>query len=115
MQLLSEKVALLDVRKEINFCHKMKIPIVGIIENMAGYVCPKCSGESEVFSAKSGGAEAMAKEMNIPLLGRLPLDPLIAQCTDKGVDLIAEFADRKSVKGVQAIAERVFEYFDKLQ
>lgn len=109
-----QEVALLDVRKEINFCHKMKIPIVGIIENMSGYVCPKCTGESEIFKAKSGGAEAMAKEMNIPLLGRLPLDPRIAQCTDKGIDLIAEFADSKSVQGVKLIADKVFEYFEKL-
>lgn len=110
-----QEVALLDVRKEINFCHKMKIPIVGIIENMSGYVCPKCTNESEIFRAKSGGAQTMAKEMNIPLLGRLPLDPRIAQCTDKGVDLIAEFADSKSVQGINAIATEVFNYFETKQ
>lgn len=109
-----QEVALLDVRKEINFCHKMKIPIVGIIENMSGYVCPNCTKESQIFPAKSGGAEKMAKEMGIPLLGRLPLDPRIAQCTDKGQDLIAEFADSKSVQGVKEIAEKVFEYFQAL-
>lgn len=109
-----QEVSLLDVRKEINFCHKMKIPIVGIVENMSGYVCPNCTKESEIFKAKSGGAMTMAKEMNIPLLGKLPLDPRIAQCTDKGVDLIAEFAESKSVQSVNAIAEKVFEYFEKL-
>lgn len=109
-----QEVALLDVRKEINFCHKMKIPIVGIIENMSGYVCPKCTNESQIFRASpNGGAAAMAKEMNIPLLGRLPLDPRVAQCMDKGVDLIAEFADSKSVQGVNGIAAKIFEYFER--
>lgn len=110
-----QEVALLDVRKEINFCRKMKIPVMGIIENMSGYVCPNCTKESEIFRAKSGGAEKMALEMNIPLLGRLPLDPRIAQCTDQGVDLIAEYADSKSVQGVQAIAQKVFQYFEGLE
>lgn len=109
-----QEVALLDVRKEINFCRKMKIPVMGIIENMAGYVCPKCTNESEIFRATSGGAEAVAKAMDIPLLGRLPLDPRIAQCSDKGVDLIAEFADSKSVQSINGIAEKVFDYFQKL-
>lgn len=110
-----QEVALLDVRKEINFCRKMKIPIVGIIENMAGFVCPKCTNESQIFPAKSGGAEAMAKDMSVPLLGRLPLDPRIAQSTDKGVDLIAEFADSKSVQGIKEIAQKVFDYFQGLE
>lgn len=110
-----QEVALLDVRKEINFCRKMKIPIVGIIENMSGFVCRNCTRESQIFPAKSGGAEVMAKEMSVPLLGRLPLDPRIAQSTDKGVDLIAEFADSKSVQGINEIAQKVFSYFQGLE
>lgn len=108
-----QEVALLDVRKEVNFCHKLKIPIVGVIENMSGFICPKCSNESEIFKPKSGGAEGMAKEMGIPFLGRLPLDPRIAQSTDKGVDLITEYADSKCVQNVNEICGKVFQYFDK--
>lgn len=110
-----QEVALLDVRKEINFCRKMKIPIVGIIENMSGFICSKCTKESQIFPAKSGGAQRMAEEMNVPLLGRLPLDPRIAQCTDKGADLIADYADSKTVEGINAIAVKITEYFEKGQ
>lgn len=110
-----QEVALLDVRKEINFCRKMKIPIVGIIENMSGFICSKCTKESQIFPAKSGGAQRMAEEMNVPLLGRLPLDPRIAQCTDKGADLIADYADSKTVEGINEIAVKITEYFEKGQ
>lgn len=110
-----QEVALLDVRKEINFCRKMKIPIAGVIENMSGFVCPKCTNESQIFPAKSGGAEKMAQEMGVPFLGRMPLDPRIAQCTDKGADLIADFSETKSVQSINEIAQKIFEYFQGLE
>lgn len=107
-----QEVALLDVRKEINFCRKLNIPIVGVIENMAGFVCPSCTKESVIFPTKSGGAEQMALEMGVSFLGRMPLDPSIAKSTDRGQDLIADFADSPSVKSIQKIGEKIFEYFE---
>lgn len=58
-----QEVSLLDVRKEINFCKKVKMPIAGVIENMKGFVCPKCSHKSDIFPATTGGAQEMCKEM----------------------------------------------------
>ncbi|KAI8908858.1 hypothetical protein PhCBS80983_g01023 [Powellomyces hirtus] len=70
-----QAVALADVRKELNFCHKTKIPILGVVENMSGFICPYCTECSDIFS--KGGGEAMAKEFNVDFLGRVPIDPTL--------------------------------------
>ncbi|KAI9307071.1 cytosolic Fe-S cluster assembly factor CFD1 [Cunninghamella echinulata] len=66
-------VAIADVRKELSFCKKVKLPILGVVENMSGYICPHCTECTNIFS--SGGGESMANEYNIPFLGRVPIDP----------------------------------------
>ncbi|KAJ1958662.1 cytosolic Fe-S cluster assembly factor cfd1 [Linderina pennispora] len=68
-----QAVALTDVKKEINFCHKVGLPVLGLIENMSGFVCPHCSECTNVFS--TGGGEGLASHMDIPFLGRAPIDP----------------------------------------
>lgn len=61
-----------DVRKELNFCVKTQVPVLGVIENMAGYMCPCCGEVSNVFS--KGGGEVMAQECGVPFLGSVPID-----------------------------------------
>jgi Mrp family chromosome partitioning ATPase len=68
-----QAVALADVRKELNFCRKVHLPILGVIENMSGFVCPHCSECTNIFS--TGGGEAMALEFGVAFLGRAPIDP----------------------------------------
>lgn len=68
-----QAVATADVRKEINFCKKVGIDILGVVENMSGFVCPHCSECTNVFS--SGGGEKMAQEFGITFLGAVPIDP----------------------------------------
>ena len=77
-----QDLSLQDVRKSINFCRQLKIPVLGVIENMSGLVCPHCQKMIEVF--KSGGGEAMAEEMGVPFLGRIPMDPRIVGASDEG-------------------------------
>jgi len=77
-----QDLALQDVRKSINFCRQLKIPILGVVENMSGLVCPHCQKVIEVF--KSGGGEAMARQMGVPFLGRIPMDPQIVGTSDEG-------------------------------
>ena len=72
-----QEVSLVDVRKEINFCKKVGIPIIGVVENMSGYVCGKCNKETSIFAANTGGAQKMCIDMNIPFLGKIPVDPKI--------------------------------------
>lgn len=75
-----QAVATSDVRKEINFCVKTQIPILGVIENMSGYTCPCCGEVSNLFSR--GGGEVMAAEMSIPFLGRVPVDVKFGQLVE---------------------------------
>lgn len=67
-----QAISTADVRKELNFCTKTTIPILGVIENMAGYVCPCCGEVSNVFS--KGGGEVMAQEAGVKFLGSVPVD-----------------------------------------
>jgi len=68
-----QAVATADVRKELNFCTKTGIRVLGVIENMSGFVCPNCSECTNIFM--SGGGEVMAKDFNVRFLGRVPIDP----------------------------------------
>ncbi len=77
-----QDLALSDVRKSISFCRQLKLPVIGVIENMSGLVCPNCGTVIDVF--KRGGGEAMAREMGVPFLGRIPLDPGIVEASDDG-------------------------------
>jgi Mrp family chromosome partitioning ATPase len=77
-----QEVALADVRKGITFCHSLNLPVLGVIENMSGFICPHCGQKTDIF--KSGGGEDMAKHMDVPFLGRIPIDPQIVQACDAG-------------------------------
>jgi ATP-binding protein involved in chromosome partitioning len=77
-----QDLALIDATRAISFFDTAKVPIIGLVENMAGYLCPHCGEMSEPFGA--GGAEAAAKELNIPFLGRIPLDISIRLASDAG-------------------------------
>ena len=78
-----QEVALLDVRKEIDFCRKANIKILGLVENMSGFVCPNCKGITN-FKATTGGGKKLCEELGIPFLGSVPLDPRIGKACDMG-------------------------------
>jgi ATP-binding protein involved in chromosome partitioning len=77
-----QDLALIDATRAIDLFRKMDVPLLGLIENMSGYACPHCGEVSDPFG--SGGAEAAAKVMSIPFLGRIPLDPEIRRDSDSG-------------------------------
>ena len=79
-----QEVALLDVRKEIGFCRKAGIKVLGVVENMSGFVCPSCHKSSQIFAPSTGGAAAMAEEMGVPFIGSLPLDPGLLKACESG-------------------------------
>jgi len=82
-----QKVALADVRKSINFCKTVKMDIVGVIENMSGFVCPHCNETVDIF--KSGGGEELAREMELPFLGKIPMDPKVVLAGDDGTPYLS--------------------------
>ena len=83
-----QEVALSDVRKSINFCETVKLPVVGLIENMGPFKCPGCDHVIALF--KSGGGAKTAEAMNIPFLGTLPFSPAVVIASDDGTPIITK-------------------------
>lgn len=100
-----QEVSLLDVRKELDFTRKVGLPVLGVVENMSAFVCPKCKVTSEIFPKNTGGAVQMAQEMNVPFLGSVPLDPSLGRCCDEGVNFVEKYADSPTVVAVRNIVE----------
>jgi len=71
-----------DVKKELNFCEKTAVKVLGVIENMSGFVCPHCRECTHVFS--KGGGEVMAREFQVPFLGCVPIDPAFVVLIEEG-------------------------------
>lgn len=94
-----QDLSIIDVRKSITFCRQVKMPVLGVIENMSGLTCPHCGKEIEVF--KRGGGERMAMEMNVPFLGSIPIDPQVVEASDQGVSFVTEFAETKTAKAFE--------------
>jgi len=78
-----QKVAAVDVRKSITFCRRLGVPVLGVVENMSGFVCPKCGEIVPIFGA--GGGRTIAADMDVPFLGSVPLDPRIVAAGDFGL------------------------------
>lgn len=102
-----QETALLDVRKQIDFCRRIKLPILGLIENMSGFVCPNCKGESEIWRPTTGGVKGLCEREQLQLLGQLPLDPLVARCCDQGQDLFEIASESSTAKAYLQLAEQV--------
>lgn len=85
-----QELAIEDVRRSIQFCRKLNLPVLGVIENMSGFVCPHCGQTTEIFS--SGGGKKMADDLKVPFLGSVPLDPEIVASGDKGTPIVAKGA-----------------------
>ncbi|MCL4234089.1 MAG: ATP-binding protein [Deltaproteobacteria bacterium] len=102
-----QEIALTDVRKSVHFCQKVNMPILGVIENLSGYTCPKCGHFEELF--KTGGGEKLAAQFNVRFLGRLPIDPAVVRAGDLGEPYLALNADSATAKAFAQIADTIFE------
>ena len=98
-----QEVALDDARRSASFASSLKLRILGVVENMSGFVCPGCGLETPVFS--SGGGEKLAAELKTAFLGRIPLDPLAVTRADAGRTLF-DIESGKTRDAVRAIAAR---------
>lgn len=99
------------VRKAVTFARKMETPVIGVVENMSGLVCPHCGERIDVFS--SGGGEKIAAEMGVPLLGAIPLDPRISEDSDAGVPFIVEHWDSPAAGAFESIVEKIESFVEK--
>ncbi|KAJ7760453.1 cytosolic Fe-S cluster assembling factor NBP35 [Mycena metata] len=104
-----QEVALQDVRREIDFCRKVGIRVLGLVENMSGFVCPGCKTESQIFKPSTGGGKRLAEEMGIELLGCVPLDPRIGKSADYGVSFLDEYPESPASIAYLNIIDRIKE------
>ncbi|EQB68800.1 MAG: hypothetical protein AMDU5_GPLC00007G0116 [Thermoplasmatales archaeon Gpl] len=106
-----QDLALLDAKKAINFAEQMHIKVLGIVENMSGFACPHCGEITDIF--RSGGAEALARELNIPFLGKIPIFPEIVQNGDEGIPAVE--ASEKVREVYEKIAEKLLNQIERKQ
>ena len=102
-----QEISLLDVRKEINFCQKANIKVIGVVENMSGFLCPHCNKITDIFPANTGGADALCKEFNLKLIGKLPLEPKVLQSTEKGCYFADSFPETETAKEIENLIKYI--------
>ncbi len=100
-----QSVAISDVRKSVNFCRQLNLPVLGVLENMSGFVCPHCKEVTDIFAA--GGGEDMAHEMGIPFLGRIPIDPQIREACDTGTPYLYHYNKSETARKFEAAIQPI--------
>lgn len=105
-----QDLSLIDAARAKDLFNKTSVPVLGIIENMAGYQCPHCGEESDPFGV--GGAEASAQKMGIPFLGRLPLSPALREASDAGTPPAA--GDGPAASAFAQLADAIVAQMEKL-
>jgi ATP-binding protein involved in chromosome partitioning len=100
-----QDVSLIDARKGLAMFQKVNVPLLGIVENMSYYLCPKCGHREEIF--KHGGGRRTAEELHVPFLGEIPLDPKIAVGGDSGLPIVAGEPKSAVTEAYLRIAEAI--------
>jgi ATP-binding protein involved in chromosome partitioning len=106
-----QEVALLDSRKAVVFSQMVHVPVVGIVENMSGFKCPHCGEDIDLF--KTGGGEKAARELQVPFLGRIPLDGHIVKDCDGGKPFVVSQPESPASKAFEAITDRILEFVNQ--
>ena len=103
-----QDIAILDARKSIYFARELNIPVIGIIENMSGYICPHCHKEVNIF--KKGGGESSAKDFKVPFLGSIAFEPEFVELADRGTPFVSFKKELESSKAFTRIVGRIEEF-----
>lgn len=102
-----QEVAVQDVRRCIVFCRQVDLPVLGVLENMSGFTCPKCGELIQIFGA--GGGRAMAEELGVPYLGAIPIEPEIVASGDNGIPMVLSKPDSETAKAFGRIVRALLE------
>jgi Mrp family chromosome partitioning ATPase len=103
-----QEISLADVRKSINFCHQVDMKILGVVENMSGFVCPDCGKKIDIFG--SGGGASMSEQMKVPFLGEIPIEPEMVKMGDAGrLPDLADKPDLEINKSYEQILKKIIE------
>ncbi len=104
-----QDIALLDSRKCVSFLRQLNVPILGIIENMSGFKCPHCGKDIDLF--KTGGGSKAAVQLNVPFLGKIPIDKEVVETTDSGKPFVLGGKDTEATRAFNEIVEKVLSKF----
>ena len=96
-----------DVRRGVKMFERVNTRVLGIVENMSGLACPHCEEVIDVFG--SGGGSVLAKEMNVPFLGKIPLDPQVREAGDKGAPTVVSSPDSRAGEALASLMHTVDE------
>jgi ATP-binding protein involved in chromosome partitioning len=99
------------VKKAVTFARQIGIPIIGVIENMSGFVCPECKAKINIF--RTGGGKRIAEDLSVPYLGSIPIDPNICNDSDNGLPFIAENKKSSATKAFIEIVEKIDQFLGK--
>jgi ATP-binding protein involved in chromosome partitioning len=100
-----QDVAVMDAIKAAKFIEKLELPVIGIIENMSGMICPHCGDTIDLFS--HGGGKKAAEDLGVPYLGAIPLDPEMVKAGDEGRPYILRHAESATWKAVDTVMENL--------
>ena len=100
-----QDVALLDVKKSITFCGQVQLKIAGVIENMSGFICPKCGEKTYIFG--SGGGKTLAETAGVSFLGDLPIDPAVTAGGDAGTPGLLKTPESSFFMGLEGILDKL--------
>ncbi|MGE0452176.1 MAG: Mrp/NBP35 family ATP-binding protein [Vicinamibacteria bacterium] len=98
-------VSVSDVRKAVGMFRQLSVPMLGVVENMAGFVCGHCGEKTDIFG--SGGGRKLAEDLGIPFLGEVPIDTRVRSGGDEGQPIVAAHADAPAAKALLAVAGKV--------
>ncbi|MGE5575548.1 MAG: Mrp/NBP35 family ATP-binding protein [Ignavibacteria bacterium] len=101
------------VKKAITFAERLKMPIIGVVENMSGFICPHCKEKIEIF--KSGGGKKMAQEMGVDFLGSIPIEPEVGADSDRGTPFVLAHKDSVAAKAFMEFVKNVDGFLQKKQ
>jgi len=108
---IPSEVSQIVVKKSAFFARQLGMPIIGIVENMSGFVCPKCGAKVDIF--QSGGGRKIAEELRIPFLGSIPIDQRVCQDSDRGAPFIVEHADSPASKSFMEIVRKIERFLER--
>jgi ATP-binding protein involved in chromosome partitioning len=107
---IPSEVSQVVVKKAITFTRQLGVPIIGIIENMSGFVCPECGAKIDIF--KVGGGKKLAEDLSVPYLGKIPIDPAICSDSDSGKPFIIEHTASPTTKAFKEVVTKIEHFLE---
>lgn len=102
---IPSEVSQIVVKKAVTFARQLGVPIIGVVENMSGFVCPECGAQVNIF--RTGGGEKISEDLKVPFLGKIPLEPQICVDTDEGMPFVAKHSDSPGAKAFSEIVKKI--------